>query len=70
MHDRVATVAAYGHAPDTAAAIRATGLRENQDVPLWLTDARAQPGPGLSIEQRLGRCSGALGVLQCAAAAA
>jgi 3-oxoacyl-[acyl-carrier-protein] synthase II len=71
LHDRVATVAAYGHAPDTAAAIRATGLRENQDVPLWLTE-RPEHGQGrvLSIEQRLGRCSGALGVLQCAAAAA
>lgn len=78
VHDRVCTVAGYGHAVDTAAAIAATGLRQDREVGLWLTEAPERAagwngfdqGRSLSIEQRLGPCSGALGVLQCAAAAA
>lgn len=79
-----ALLAGYGRAPDAASAIAATGLRgaagDGHDPDLWLTQADDGQGSGpgaagaaggvLDIEQRLGPCGGALGVLQCAAAAA
>jgi 3-oxoacyl-[acyl-carrier-protein] synthase II len=71
--DRLATVAGYGRALDPAAAITATGLTSSADAGLWLTEhPEPEPARGhvLSLEPRLGHCSGALGVLQCAVAAA
>ncbi|WP_069465515.1 beta-ketoacyl synthase N-terminal-like domain-containing protein, partial [Actinacidiphila rubida] len=72
----------YGRGPDAAGAIAATGLPGaggRHDLGLWLTEVDRPDGAlsmvrtsggVLGLERRLGRCSGALGVLQCAAAAA
>ncbi|WP_254404508.1 beta-ketoacyl synthase N-terminal-like domain-containing protein [Streptomyces anulatus] len=72
-----ATIAGYTRARDLAAAMTAAGVTEEQSVGLWLGN-EADAGAGqllaatrrIDLESRLGPLSGALGVLQCAAAAA
>ncbi|MFI0813830.1 beta-ketoacyl synthase N-terminal-like domain-containing protein [Streptomyces echinatus] len=72
-----ATIAGYVRARDLAAALTSTGMREEKSVGLWLGD-EAGAGAGqllagtrrIDLEAQLGPLSGALGVLQCAAAAA
>ncbi|MFF7725178.1 beta-ketoacyl synthase N-terminal-like domain-containing protein [Streptomyces sp. NPDC008001] len=70
---------AYARGTDPAAAVAAAlGGASPASVGLWLTgeDAGGVPGsvprgvPAVGLAGRLGRCSGALGVLQCAAAVA
>ncbi|MCF3101324.1 hypothetical protein IPZ58_06995 [Streptomyces roseoverticillatus] len=66
---------AYARGADLSAAVAsALGGRSPGAVGLWLPgeDARGAPGggPAFDLTARLGRCSGALGVLQCAAAVA
>ncbi|MFD4242933.1 beta-ketoacyl synthase N-terminal-like domain-containing protein [Streptomyces sp. NPDC058525] len=72
-----ATIAGYARAQDVAAALTAAGVTEEKSVGLWLVD---EAGAGacqllaatrrIDLEAQLGPLSGALGVLQCAAAAA
>ncbi|MEU6557828.1 beta-ketoacyl synthase N-terminal-like domain-containing protein [Streptomyces sp. NPDC046915] len=72
-----ATIAGYARARDLAAALTSAGVTEEESVGLWLVD-EAGAGPGrllaatrrIDLESQLGPLSGALGVLQCAAAAA
>ncbi|MDT0321415.1 beta-ketoacyl synthase N-terminal-like domain-containing protein [Streptomyces millisiae] len=72
-----ATIAGYARARDLAAALPPAGVTEAKSVGLWLVD-EACAGAGqllaatrrLDLESQLGPLSGALGVLQCAAAAA
>ncbi|MEV4924312.1 beta-ketoacyl synthase N-terminal-like domain-containing protein [Streptomyces roseoverticillatus] len=66
---------AYARGADPSAAVAAAlGGRSPGAVGLWLPgeDACGTPGggPAFDLTARLGRCSGALGVLQCAAAVA
>ncbi|WP_424888604.1 beta-ketoacyl synthase N-terminal-like domain-containing protein [Streptomyces sp. XH2] len=66
---------AYARGADPSAAVAAAlGGRSPGAVDLWLPgeDACGAPsgGPAFDLTARLGRCSGALGVLQCAAAVA
>ncbi|MEU8308931.1 beta-ketoacyl synthase N-terminal-like domain-containing protein [Actinomadura sp. NPDC048955] len=76
-----ATIAGYARARDLAAALTSTGVTEEKPFGLWLVDeAGAGAGAGavpllaatrrIDLEAQLGPLSGALGVLQCAAAAA
>ena len=72
-----ATIAGYARARDLAAALTCAGVAEEESVGLWLAD-EAGAGAGrllaatrrIDLEAQLGPLSGALGVLQCAAAAA
>ncbi|MFE6977137.1 beta-ketoacyl synthase N-terminal-like domain-containing protein [Streptomyces sp. NPDC057682] len=72
-----ATIAGYARARDLAAALTCAGVTEQKSVGLWLGDA-AGAGAGrllaatrrIDLESQLGPLSGALGVLQCAAAVA
>lgn len=72
-----ATIAGYARARDLATALTSTGVTEEKTVGLWLMD-EAGAGAGqllaatrrIDLEAQLGPLSGALGVLQCAAAAA
>jgi 3-oxoacyl-[acyl-carrier-protein] synthase II len=72
-----ATIAGYARARDFAAALTGAGVAEEESVGLWLVD-EAGTGAGrllaaahrIDLEAQLGPLSGALGVLQCAAAAA
>lgn len=75
-----ATIAGYARARDLTAALTSTGVAA-ESVGLWLVDeagAGAGAGAGhllaatrrIDLEAQLGPLSGALGVLQCAAAAA
>jgi 3-oxoacyl-[acyl-carrier-protein] synthase II len=64
-----ATVAGYARATDQASAIAAVRGTCGEPVTLWLA-ADAPAAPALDLEAKLGRCHGALGVLQCAAAVA
>ncbi|KAB7835589.1 hypothetical protein FRZ00_26815 [Streptomyces mobaraensis] len=72
-----ATIAGYARARDLAAALTCAGVTEEASVGLWLGD-EADAGAGrllaamrrIDLEAQLGPLSGALGVLQCAAAAA
>ncbi|WP_042173803.1 beta-ketoacyl synthase N-terminal-like domain-containing protein [Streptomyces sp. NBRC 110035] len=72
-----ATITGYARARDLAAALTCAGVAEEESVGLWLGD-EAGAGPGqllaatrrIDLEAQLGPLSGALGVLQCAAAAA
>ncbi|RKN69825.1 hypothetical protein D7231_22450 [Streptomyces klenkii] len=66
---------AYARGADPSVAVAAAlGGRSPASVSLWLPgeDACGAPGgaPAFDLTGRLGRCSGALGVLQCAAAVA
>ena len=72
-----ATITGYARAGNLAAALACAGVTEQQAVGLWLVDeAGAASGHLLAaahridLESQLGPLSGALGVLQCAAAAA
>ncbi|OEJ28997.1 hypothetical protein AS594_35850 [Streptomyces agglomeratus] len=72
-----ATIAGYARARDLAAALTCAGVAEEEFVGLWLGDeadaGAAQLFPAtrrIDLEAQLGPLSGALGVLQCAAAAA
>ncbi|MEU9270051.1 beta-ketoacyl synthase N-terminal-like domain-containing protein [Streptomyces sp. NPDC048251] len=72
-----ATIAGYARARDLAVALTSAGVTEEKSVGLWLVD-EAGAGAGqllaatrqIDLESQLGPLSGALGVLQCAAAAA
>ncbi|MEV5704861.1 beta-ketoacyl synthase N-terminal-like domain-containing protein [Actinoallomurus sp. NPDC052274] len=72
-----ATIAGYARARDHATALTSAGATEEKPVGLWLVD-EAVAGAGqllaatrrIDLESQLGPLSGALGVLQCAAAAA
>ncbi|MFJ2778216.1 beta-ketoacyl synthase N-terminal-like domain-containing protein [Kitasatospora sp. NPDC087315] len=72
-----AVIAGYARARDLAAALTSAGVTEEESVGLWLVD-EAGAGAGqflaatrrIDLEAQLGPLSGALGVLQCAAAAA
>lgn len=72
-----ATITGYARARNLAAALASAGVTEEQSVGLWLVD-EAGAGAGhllaatrrIDLESQLGPLSGALGVLQCAAAAA
>ncbi|MEU5239792.1 beta-ketoacyl synthase N-terminal-like domain-containing protein [Streptomyces lydicus] len=72
-----ATIAGYARARDLAAALTSAGVTEERSVGLWLVD-EAGAGAGqllaatrrIDLESQLGPLSGALGVLQCATAAA
>ncbi|MGY3676626.1 beta-ketoacyl synthase N-terminal-like domain-containing protein [Streptomyces sp. TE33382] len=72
-----ATIAGYARARDLAAALTSAGVTEEKSVGLWLVN-EAGTGAGhllaatrrIDLESQLGPLSGALGVLQCAAAAA
>lgn len=72
-----ATITGYARARDLAAALTCAGVAEEESVGLWLVD-EAGAGAGqllaatrrIDLESQLGPLSGALGVLQCAAAAA
>ncbi|MFD8897539.1 beta-ketoacyl synthase N-terminal-like domain-containing protein [Streptomyces ardesiacus] len=76
-----ATITGYARARDLAAALASAGVTEHEPVGLWLAGGDADPdgaGAGhllaaprrIDLEAQLGPLSGALGVLQCAAAAA
>lgn len=70
-----ATVAAYARRANLAAAVAAVEVAAPGPVELWLTTGQprrpaAAVGRTLDVTALLGDCSGALGVLQCAAAAA
>ncbi|GCD95732.1 beta-ketoacyl synthase N-terminal-like domain-containing protein [Embleya hyalina] len=61
-----AVITGYGRAARRDDAVRQATKAYDRPLGLWVA-----PGPGgLDLTARLGRCSGALGVLQCAAAAA
>lgn len=72
-----ATITGYARARDLTAALTSAGVTEEKSVGLWLVD-EADTGSGqllaatrrIDLESQLGPLSGALGVLQCAAAAA
>lgn len=72
-----ATITGYARARNLAAALASAGITEEEPVGLWLVD-EAGAGSGhllaaahrIDLESQLGPLSGALGVLQCAAAAA
>ncbi|MFC5804512.1 beta-ketoacyl synthase N-terminal-like domain-containing protein [Streptomyces formicae] len=72
-----ATITGYARARDLAAALTSAGVTEEKPVGLWLVN-EAGAGSGqllattrrIDLEAQLGPLSGALGVLQCAAAAA
>ncbi|MFF1767816.1 thioesterase domain-containing protein [Streptomyces sp. NPDC058249] len=75
-----ATITGYARARNLAAALVGAGATEEGPVGLWLADEAEAAGTGAShllaarrridLESQLGPLSGALGVLQCAAAAA
>ncbi|MFF7359025.1 beta-ketoacyl synthase N-terminal-like domain-containing protein [Streptomyces filipinensis] len=75
-----ATITGYARARNLAAALASTGVTEQGPIGLWLADeaGAAEAGAGhlraaprrIDLESQLGPLSGALGVLQCAAAAA
>ncbi|UQA91438.1 beta-ketoacyl synthase N-terminal-like domain-containing protein [Streptomyces halobius] len=72
-----ATIAGYARARDLAAALTSAGVTEEKSVGLWLVDEAGADACQLlaatrqiDLEAQLGPLSGALGVLQCAAAAA
>ncbi|MGA5193266.1 beta-ketoacyl synthase N-terminal-like domain-containing protein [Streptomyces exfoliatus] len=72
-----AALGGYARAEDLPTALTAAGVTEETSVGLWLGDGHgAKPAglldgtPQIALESRLGPLSGALGVLQCAAAAA
>ncbi|MEU8137090.1 beta-ketoacyl synthase N-terminal-like domain-containing protein [Streptodolium elevatio] len=79
-----AAVSGYGKATDRAEAVRQALKAYDRPIGLRVAAGRDRPGPGaragvgpspqdgpvLDLTGRLGRCSGALGVLQCAAALA
>ncbi|MFE8941090.1 beta-ketoacyl synthase N-terminal-like domain-containing protein [Streptomyces sp. NPDC007872] len=72
-----AAITGYARARDLAAALICAGVTKKESVGLWLADeaaARAGRLPAaarrIDLEAQLGPLSGALGVLQCAAAAA
>ncbi|MFB6717046.1 beta-ketoacyl synthase N-terminal-like domain-containing protein [Streptomyces sp. NPDC056237] len=75
-----ATITAYARTRNLAAALASTGAAAESPVGLWLTDGAESAGAGagrllaatrrVDLESQLGPLSGALGVLQCAAAAA
>jgi len=78
---RLTSVSGYARAADVGTAIGAVGLSSGREVELWLAESCDQTAAvdGLSpvealkvisVEERLGPCSGALGVIQCALAAA
>ncbi|GHH79001.1 hypothetical protein GCM10018781_56020 [Kitasatospora indigofera] len=72
-----ATIAGYARAPDLSGALAAAGVAQEESVGLWLGD-EAEAGARrllaatrhIDLEAQLGPLSGALGILQCAAAAA
>ncbi|WP_245238958.1 beta-ketoacyl synthase N-terminal-like domain-containing protein [Streptomyces sp. MZ04] len=72
-----ATIAGYARTRRLADALTFAGVTQEKTVGLWLVD-EADAGPGqllaatrrVDLEAQLGPLSGALGVLQCAAAAA
>ncbi|WTW99354.1 hypothetical protein OG216_41105 [Streptomycetaceae bacterium NBC_01309] len=63
-----AAISGYGRATDRGDAVRQAV--KAYDRPIGLRVAAGPDGPALDLTGRLGRCSGALGVLQCAAALA
>ncbi|MCM2392715.1 beta-ketoacyl synthase N-terminal-like domain-containing protein [Streptomyces albipurpureus] len=75
-----ATIAGYARSRNLAEALASTGATEGGPVGLWLTDGTESAGAGagrllaamrrIDLESQLGPLSGALGVLQCATAAA
>ncbi|NXY97113.1 hypothetical protein HYE82_22590 [Streptomyces sp. BR123] len=72
-----ATIAGYARARDLAAALTSAGVTEERSVGLWLGDAAGAGANQLlaatrriDLEAQMGPLSGALGVLQCTAAAA
>lgn len=75
-----ATITGYARARNLAAALVRAGVTEEASVGLWLADKAGAAGAGeghllaaarrIDLESQLGPLSGALGVLQCAAAAA
>lgn len=75
-----ATITGYARARNLAATLASTGVTEEGPVGLWLADEAEAAGAGaerllatprrIDLESQLGPLSGALGVLQCAAAAA
>ncbi len=75
-----ATITGYARARNLAAALASTGVTDEEPVGLWLADEAEAAGAGaghllaatrrIDLESQLGPLSGALGVLQCAAAAA
>lgn len=78
-----ATVAAYARTADLSTSVAAVRDEAAAPVELWLTGGQRRNGPvdgspappvpavpTRNLETRLGACSGALGVLQCAAAVA
>ncbi|MFF8264284.1 beta-ketoacyl synthase N-terminal-like domain-containing protein [Streptomyces virginiae] len=72
-----ATIAGYARARDLTAALTSAGATEEKSVGLWLVDEAGADACQLlaatrriDLEAQLGPLSGALGVLQCAAAAA
>jgi 3-oxoacyl-[acyl-carrier-protein] synthase II len=64
-----AAVRGYGRARDRETAIR-QALRACPHPPGWWLAASGIGTPAIDLTARLGRCSGALGVLQCAAGVA
>lgn len=75
-----ATITGYARARNLAAALAFAGVTEEEPVGVWLTDeaGAASAGEGhlftatrrIDLESQLGPLAGALGVLQCATAAA
>ena len=75
-----AMITGYARAGNLAAALASLGVTEEEPVELWLADEAEAAGAGaghllaarrrIDLESQLGPLSGALGVLQCAAAAA
>ncbi|CAM5277479.1 hypothetical protein BOQ63_000990 (plasmid) [Streptomyces viridifaciens] len=73
-----ATITGYARAENLAAALALAEVPEEGSVGLWLADEAEAAGAGcllaaprrIDLESQLGPLSGALGVLQCAAAAA
>lgn len=72
-----ATIGGYARAEDVPTALTAAGVTRETSIGLWLGDGRGADPAGLldstlriELESRLGPLSGALGILQCAAATA
>jgi 3-oxoacyl-[acyl-carrier-protein] synthase II len=67
-----AVLAGYARAGDLGAAVTAARGPDPAPVGLWLTGDPGMPAGGATMDltTRLGRCEGALGVLQCAAGVA
>ncbi|MFC8125940.1 beta-ketoacyl synthase N-terminal-like domain-containing protein [Streptomyces sp. NPDC057302] len=72
-----ATIAGYARTRDYATAVSSAGVRDEKPIGLWLVsqaDTEAYQllaaTPRIDLEAQLGPLSGALGVLQCAAAVA